>query len=53
MAIKTGIKERRGLKAILGSTYVHLVAMIAPAAPMKKALRAKVMIFKAVTLMPV
>ncbi len=47
------MKEISGLKAMDGSIYVHRVAMIAPAAPMKEALMAKLATFTSVTLMPV
>ena len=53
IAIRTGIKERRGSKAILGSIYFHFVAMIAPVAPIKHALMAKVIVFTIVALMPI
>ena len=51
--MRTGIKEKNILKAIEGSIYVHRVAMIAPAALMKKALIANVITFIMVTLMPI
>lgn len=53
IAMRTGIKERRGSKAILGSIYFHFVAMIAPVAPMKKALMAKAIVFSIVALIPI
>ena len=45
IAIKTGRKEKSGSKALYGSTYVHLMAMMAPAMPMKKALMANMSYF--------
>ena len=53
VVITTGKNEKSGLKAIPGSIYVHLVAIVAPAAPMKKALMAKVITFTMVTLTPI